>query len=400
MNTLLPILRALRRAEFMRASFKQWMLALLLALPLTPWTAAAQPPGGQPKLDSKLKLPPAAHAPAGFVFVPTSWCAFFPNLPGCPVQLLPGESEVTSFGSNPGNLRMFTFVPQNLAASRPLVVVLHGCTQNATNYIDETGWVQFANKFHFAMLMPQQQLVNNSSLCFRFFDSNHNQRGQGEALSIKQMIDKMLADSKLNIDKNRVYVTGLSAGGGMAAVMLATYPEIFAGGGVIAGIPDGCAKTSDEATQQCGVSLSHQAASVPVKDLTPQQWGDLVRNALVTSDPNFKGPFPRVSIWQGTADDTVNPQDETALIRQWTNLLGVSQTPQVDETIKGHTRHQVFQDNNGKAMVEAFFVQGMNHGTPIDPGPGDDQCGKPAPFVLSAGICSSFFISKFWGIIP
>lgn len=203
------------------------------------------------------------------------WCSFLPFLPGCSATPAGPLTEDTDFGSNPGNLKMFTYRPADLAPSRPLVVALHGCKQQASAYDDEPGWIMLADKHRFALLLPEQQLANNSSKCFNWFLPGHNERDKGEALSIRQMIDKIKAQA--NIDPQKVYVTGLSAGGGMAAVMLAAYPELFAGGAIIAGIPYKCANTVDEALNQCGVSVSGQLA--PMKDLTPAQWGSLVRNA-------------------------------------------------------------------------------------------------------------------------
>lgn len=359
---------------------------------------------GQPSPSLDPKMPPAAQAALqereklAFPVFPGT-CTFFPQHPECN-QLLPGEREVTSFGSNPGNLKMFQYVPQDLGTSPPLVVALHGCGQSATSYDDETGWVQLANKFHFVLLLPQQDQNNNFFKCFKWFDSNHNQRDKGEAFSIKHMIDTMLADTSLNIDRKRVYVTGLSAGGGMTVVMLATYPEIFAGGAPVAGIPYGCAPDLGPPTSACGLSLGGMPgtpSNTTMTQLSPAEWGDRVRKA----SPSPAGPFPRVSIWQGTKDHVVNPQDEIELIKQWTNVLGVSQTPQVDVAFKT-TRHQVFQDSAGKPMVEAFIVKDMDHGTPIDPGPAADQCGTSVhdQFIISAGICSSFYIAKFWGLVP
>lgn len=320
------------------------------------------------------------------------WCGWVPSWfwgcgtpdTGCGAPL----TEVTGFGSNPGNLQMCKYLPANLGASRPLVVALHGCTQQASDYDDETGWMKFADKHHFALLLPQQQQVNNSSKCFNWFLSSHNERDKGEALSIRQMIDRIKADAK--IDPQKVYVTGLSGGGAMTAVMLATYPELFAGGAIIAGVPYKCASDASEALSQCGVSLSTQL--VPMKDLTPAQWGTLVRNAS-----SYNGPFPRVSIWQGTSDTTVNPQDQRELVDQWTDVLRIDQVPDTEDSISGQA-HKLYKDNNGKVLVETVLINGMGHGTPIGPGNADNQCGKAAPFILDVGICSSFHIIKFWGL--
>lgn len=329
------------------------------------------------------------------------FCSAFPFLPGClgaDPPLLPGESEVRDFGSNPGRLRMFRYIPEHLGSARPLVVALHGCTQSAAKYDDETGWTQLADKLRFALVLPQQDQtgLNNPMKCFRWFDANHNRRGKGEALSIRQMVDTALADTTLKIDRKRVYVTGLSAGGAMTAVMMAAYPETFAGGAPVAGIPYGCARTSTEATSKCGVSLAGipgVPATTPMEQLSPAEWGQRVRNASSGST------FPRVSIWHGSGDHVVNPQAQAEMIKQWTNVLGASTTPQRDEQFKT-TRHQVFQDSSGRPVVEAFTVKNMDHGTPIDPGPGTDQCGTSLhdQYIIPAGICSSFYIATFWGL--
>lgn len=230
--------------------------------------------------------------------------------------------------------------------------------------------------------------MNNGNKCFNWFELSDIQRDQGEALSIRQMIDRM--KEEFGTDPERVYVTGLSAGGGMAAVMLAVYPEMFDGGAIIAGIPYRCATNLGEALGQCGVSLSGPLAEI--QDLNPDAWGDLVRNAS-----SHSGPFPRVSIWQGTADTTVNPQDQIELVDQWTNVHGIDQVPDIEDAINGHA-HKVYTDDGGEALVETVLISGMGHGTPIDPGSEDGQCGIPASFILDVDTCSSFHITKFWGL--
>ena len=123
----------------------------------------------------------------------------------------------------------------NCRARRALVVVLHGCGQTAAAYDFGTGWSTLAKRYGFALLMPEQQGANNANTCFNWFNPGDVARGRGEAASIRQMVARMVADHK--IDPRRIYVTGLSAGGAMTSVMLATYPEVFAGGAIIAGLP-------------------------------------------------------------------------------------------------------------------------------------------------------------------
>ena len=339
--------------------------------------------------------------------------------------------DVTAFGSNPGSLKMFKYIPDNLPSPAPLVVVMHGCKQNARTFAKEAGWIQLADKLHLALALPEQTQVNNQNNCFNWFLPDDMARDQGEALSIKQMVDKIKADH--NIDPIRIYATGLSAGGAMTSVMLATYPEIFSGGGIVAGLPYGCAKNLSDALQCMStgrasgggplIGLPTGLPGGPINGLpggtivnvplppgfclffpwlcpsdggnsstAASQWGDLVRQAS-----SHTGPFPRVSIWHGSADTTVNPINATSEVQQWTNVHGVDAVPEMDDTIKGYP-HQVFNDASGKAVVEVVSITGMSHGEPIDPGPDDDQCGTPDEFVIDANICSSFFIAKFWGL--
>src|SRR5689334_21527755 len=119
--------------------------------------------------------------------------------------------EVFGFGSNPGNLRMFSYLPANLADNPALVVVWHGCTQTAADYDLGAGWSTIADRYGFALLFPEQQRSNNPNGCFNWFLLEHSRRNQGELLSIRQMIEKSVTD--YNVDRRRVFVTGLSAGG-------------------------------------------------------------------------------------------------------------------------------------------------------------------------------------------
>jgi poly(hydroxyalkanoate) depolymerase family esterase len=291
-----------------------------------------------------------------------------------------GATEVPSFGTNPGALKMFRYVPSGLPAGAPMVVAMHGCTQSAAAYDDEPGWVALAERWKFAVVLPEQQASNNSSRCFNWFQGTDITRDSGEALSIKQMVDKTKAD--LGSNPARIFVTGLSAGGVMTSVMLATYPDVFAGGAIMAGIPFGCATT---------VSAAFSCMN-PGVDKTPRAWGDLVRSATA-----YTGIRPTVQIWQGTSDSTVRPLNMTELVDQWTNVAGADQTAAVQETVAGYP-HSIYRDASGRNAVELYSITGMDHGTPVDPGTGPTQCGTAAPYILDVNICSSYYIAKSWGL--
>ncbi|RVD47672.1 PHB depolymerase family esterase, partial [Mesorhizobium sp. M7A.F.Ca.ET.027.03.2.1] len=113
-------------------------------------------------------------------------------------------------------------MPADLPDGAPLVVVLHGCTQNAAGYDRHSGWSQLADEGGFALLYPEQQRANNPNLCFNWFLPADTARDRGEVFSIRQMIETMVVAHGL--DRKQIFVTGLSAGGAMAAAMIATYP--------------------------------------------------------------------------------------------------------------------------------------------------------------------------------
>lgn len=290
------------------------------------------------------------------------------------------QTEVTGFGTNPGNLRMFKYVPSGLPSNAPLMVALHGCSQSAASYDAEPGWQMLADRWKFALLLPQQQSVNNSSSCFNWFEPGDTERGQGEPLSIKQMVDRMIADH--GSASNRVYVTGLSAGGAMAATMIATYPDVFAGGAIVAGLPYRCATTQSAAF----------TCMSPGVDLTPAQWGDKVRAAFAWS-----GSRPLVSIWHGDADTVVKPINLTESMQQWTNVHGIDQVADVSDTVAGYP-HRVYKDAAGTPRVETYTITGMGHGTPVDPGTGETQCGIAGAYILDANVCSSYHVGRFFGL--
>ncbi len=298
-----------------------------------------------------------------------------------PATAAGGLTQVTGFGSNPGALANYSYLPSNLSAGAPLVVALHGCTQNATDYFGHAGWQKFADLNGFALVLPQQSSANNASSCFNWFQPGDTTRGQGEALSIKQMVD--YATAQYGVDSHRVFITGLSAGGAMTTAMLASYPDVFAGGAIVAGLPYGCAKDLSSATM-----CQYMATSK-----TPAQWGDLVRSAY----PGYAGPWPRVAIWNGTADYTVNPANAAESRDQWTNVWGIPQTPTGTTSLPGNTTREVYADGAGNPVVERYVVTGIGHGTPVDPGSGATQCGSTGTYYLQS-ICSSYYIAQFWGL--
>jgi poly(hydroxyalkanoate) depolymerase family esterase len=288
--------------------------------------------------------------------------------------------EVRSFGTNPGNLRMFTYRPARRAAEPALVVVLHGCTQSAAGYDLGAGWSTLADRYGFALLLPEQQPANNPKRCFNWFVPNDTRRDRGEALSIRQMIEAMVVEN--GIDRARVFITGLSAGGAMTSVMLACYPEVFAGGAIIAGLPYGAAANVQEAFESMFQSPARPA----------RQWGDLVRAA----SPHA-GAWPRISVWHGDADTTVIPRNAQEILKQWADVHGLPAAPSREAMVDGYPR-KVWLGPAGEELIESYTITHMAHGTPLATATADEACGAAGPFLLDVGISSSYHIAKFFGL--
>jgi len=121
--------------------------------------------------------------------------------PAIPTSTASGLKPVANFGTNPGNLTMQLYVPKDLPAGAPLVVVLHGCTQTAADYAEGAGWVTLARRFGFALLCPEQTRTNNPNLCFNWFQPGDTARGAGEAASIAAMVEHAL--SRHGLDPSR-----------------------------------------------------------------------------------------------------------------------------------------------------------------------------------------------------
>jgi poly(hydroxyalkanoate) depolymerase family esterase len=289
-----------------------------------------------------------------------------------------GLEKVGDFGSNPGALSMYRYAPEGLPAKSPVVLVLHGCTQDAATYFEGAGWQKAADDGKFAVVAPQQEQANNANKCFNWFQSGDTDRDKGEAQSIKQMVDRTVAD--LDADPSRVFITGLSAGGAMTASMLAAYPDVFKGGAVVAGLPHGCADSVAGAFTCMNPGVSKQAA----------EWGDLVR----AENPDYSGARPKVSVWHGTGDTTVAPMNAEESVKQWTDVLGADQKADATEELQGGTTRSDYENADGDVVVRGYLVDGMPHGTPVKP---DEGCGKAGKHFLDT-ICSTKHITADWGL--
>lgn len=288
-------------------------------------------------------------------------------------------TALKGFGTDPGSLLANTYIPESFPKNGPLVVVLHGSTQSAESYNDGSGWSTLADECGVALLFPGQKRRNNATGGFNWFKRGDSHRGGGEPMSIRQMIRQVVKDHA--VDPARVFITGLSSGGAMTSVMLATYPEVFAGGAIIAGLPYRSAGTLTQAL------FRMKGYGGP----SDRRLGALVRGAS-----NFTGPWPTISVWHGGSDKTVDSSNAQSIVRQWQKIHKVEGPPTREETVDGFPR-RVWCDAGGREVIEEYIIDRMGHGTPISAG-GDAGLGEEGRYMLEVGISSTRHIARFWGL--
>jgi feruloyl esterase len=293
---------------------------------------------------------------------------------------------IQNFGENPGNLKMYIHLPPSANKVLPLVVVLHGCSQNAGMVAKQSGWNELANKYGFAVLYAQQKMSNNIGNCFCWYNANDVDKGKGENASITSMIEYTKAHYL--IDSSKVFVTGLSAGAAMAVSMLATHPETFKAGAIFAGAPFNVASrffTSLFAMQ--GWILK-----------SPENWGKLVR----AQNPNYQGFYPSIIVYQGKADAIVNKRNGYEIVKQWTNLQGIQPIPtqQIKRFAgKRFIEKNVYKNASLQDVVVYYKVKGLGHALMIDPGKCEMQGGKRKLFSTDKNYYSTYWTAVDFGLI-
>ena len=281
---------------------------------------------------------------------------------------------------------LYSPVSLNQKENTPLVVVLHGCLQNAKVVAKQTGWNKLADEYGFRVLYPQQRVWNNPMKCFCWFNRNDIEKGKGENYSIEQMIEEVKRTN--TIDSSKVFITGLSAGAAMAVNMMADYPQTFNAGAIFAG---GAYKSATNIFTAMMTIYGWRIKS-------PEKWAAYVRE----QNPNFKGKYPRMIIYHGNADLVVNKRNGSQLMKQWTALHGVGTV--ATETINRFAKSKVIQKNiyrnaDSKAVVIYYKIKHMGHALPVDPGKCENQGGKLLPFSADKNFFSTYWTAVDFGLI-
>ncbi|MEU0485908.1 PHB depolymerase family esterase [Streptosporangium sp. NPDC006013] len=247
-------------------------------------------------------------------------------------------TQIGNFGANPGNIQMHLYVPDNVAPRPGILVAMHGCNGRATDFHQQTEFRTLADRYGFIVIYPQaNKSANGLSNCFDVWSNEALRHGGGsDPVSIVSMVSYVV--QRHNGDPSRVFATGFSSGAMETINLLATYPDVFKAGAPFAGVPFGC------------------LGPPGCNDRTPQQWGDVVRNAY----PGYTGPRPRLMAWHGTADDVLNFSMLQKEVDQWTNVHGVSQTPTSMSSPQSGWTRRVY----GSGQVEAYTINGAGHNLP------------------------------------
>lgn len=273
--------------------------------------------------------------------------AFFCAITASAQTLSSTLTQVKDFGPNPRNVSMYIYVPKNLTAKPPIMVVPHWCHGTAQDAFRGRPYASLGDTYGFISIYPDSP--NKADQCWDVSSKQSlTHEGGGDALGIVSMVRWTL--QKYGGDKDRVFVTGTSSGAMMTNVLLGSYPDVFAAGSAWAGVAFGCF-----AGDGYGVWSDACATGKIIKNGT--QWAAMVKNAY----PEYNGFRPKMQVFHGTADTVLYPQNLKEEIKQWTSVFNVSETPSEitkDTPLKGWTRSRY-----GKKF-EAYEAAGVSHDIP------------------------------------
>ncbi len=213
----------------------------------------------------------------------------------------------------------------------PLVVMLHGCTQNPDDFAAGTGMNDAALQRGFYVLYPAQTQHANASRCWNWFKRNHQKRGRGEPALLAGMTKEVMA--RYNVDPQRVYVAGLSAGGAMAAILGDAYPDLFAAVGVHSGLPTGAA------TNMPGALSAMKTGAAPAARTTVS---------------------PPTIVFHGDQDTTVSPVNGEQVISASAGLLKCEKKRARRSNGREYTQ-RTYKDGGGSVVAEHWAVHGAGH---------------------------------------
>jgi poly(hydroxyalkanoate) depolymerase family esterase len=255
----------------------------------------------------------------------------------------------------PSYVNMYIYVPDQLAATPPIVVGAHYCTGNATAYFQAlSGIVSTADANGFIVIFPEATGRN----CWDVGSTaSLTHDGGGDTHAIAQMVRYTL--DTYDADPSRVYVVGTSSGSMMTQALLGVYPDLFRAGSGFAGVPCGCWSVGYTDNSQWSTACANGQVTK-----SAMEWGDLVR----TMYPEHSGHRPRIQLWHGSKDEGISYVNFGESIKEFTNLLGLSETPTSSDTPKPNNERQLWTNSCGATVIEATTIVDGTHNLTFEAG--------------------------------
>lgn len=250
-----------------------------------------------------------------------------------------GQVIARSFSSEAGSRSYKLYIPsQNGAEPRPLIVMLHGCTQSADDFAAGTR-MNFAAEQHACFVAyPEQPAAANASKCWNWFKPSDQRRGQGEPALIAGITRQIMRDHR--IDARRIYIAGLSAGGAAAAIMGEAYPDLYAAVGVHSGLA-------------CGAARDLPSAFAAMRGGGPRGG---------TSGTQFNERALPTIVFHGDRDTTVHPRNGAEVIGRANAGGRLDAAVQNEAASAGHRYSRSIQrDASGRSVLELWEIHGAGH---------------------------------------
>jgi acetylxylan esterase len=266
-------------------------------------------------------------------------------------------TKVNDFNLGPTKLGMYVYVPSNLKKPAPIVVAIHHCQGSATGYSSETKYQPLANSKGFIIIYPNSK---SGGGCFDVASTatlKHDGGGDSQTIAnmVKYAIDKYGGDSE------KVFVTGSSSGAMMTQVMAGAYPDVFKAASAYSGVPDGCFFVQGATATQDPPGWNNNCANGQTTK-TAQQWGDATRSYY----EGYNGTRTRMLIWHGTADNTLRYPNYQESLKQWSNVLGLSNSKTATNTPQSGYTQTIYGDGDSNtAKLVGYSGQGVGHTVPV-----------------------------------
>jgi poly(hydroxyalkanoate) depolymerase family esterase len=219
--------------------------------------------------------------------------------------------------------------------------MLNGGTQDADDFAAGTRMNALAEEHGFIVAYPSQSKAANASLCWNWFRPENQMRGRGEPAIIAGITSEIVAE--YGVDPTRVFVAGLSAGGAMAAVMGATYPDLYAAVGVHSGLP-------------------YRSAGDLPSAFAAMRGDTRLRGRRSWKSRGAADDSPRIRtiVFHGDADNIVHPSNAANIVEEERAGESIERAEARHAAIRAHTR-TVTRDKTGAVVVEQWLVHGSGH---------------------------------------